>query len=403
MRLKRVVPLFFILFIGIVVTAHAFVPIEQAKLTASDGQVNDRFGSAATVTGDLIFIGARAGDFGDAEPGTVYVFKRNGSNWSEVAQVASNDGEPGDLFGGWSLAASGDTLVVGAVGDDDFGSRSGAVYVFKRVGNMWREQAKLTASDGSSNAFFGSSVDIYGDTVVVGTLLAESFYIFERKGATWQEVAKLTSSDGENGDRFGASVAISGGLIVASATRDDDLGRTSGAAYIFRRIGTSWIEQAKLTASDGTVGENFGSAVDISGNVVVIGANGVDFFEENPGFGAAYIYERSGSNWHEQAKLIAVDGEMFDYFGGSVSLDRNMVIIGAAGANDSGDDSGAAYVFERSGSSWSETAKLTDSNGEADDLFGLPVVLDRRTLVIGALRDDDVADDAGAAFVYQLP
>ena len=191
----------------------------------------------------------------------------------------ASDGAASDEFG-VSVAISGDTLVVGAHGDNDNGTNSGSAYIFTRSGTLaWTQQAKLTASDGAADDEFGGSVAISGDTVVVGAVWNDdngtdsgSAYIFTRSGTAWTEQAKLTASDGAADDNFGNSVAISGDTVVVGAWHDDDNGTDSGSAYIYTRSGTAWTEQAKLMASDGAADDEFGDSVAISGDTVVVGA-----------------------------------------------------------------------------------------------------------------------------------
>ncbi len=216
---------------------------------------------------------------------------------AHAAEVKLNasDGAVYDYFG-ISVAISGDYAVVGAYGGADAGLNSGSAYIFKRDGTAWTEQAKITASDGAAYDCFGYSVAISGDYAVVGAwadadngAASGSAYIFKRDGTAWTEQAKITASDGAAYDRFGVSVAISGDYAVVGAHTDDDAGMDSGSAYIFKRDGTAWEEQAKITASDGAAYDCFGISVAISGDCAVVGASGDDDAGSNSG--SAYIYD----------------------------------------------------------------------------------------------------------------
>ncbi len=167
-------------------------------------------------------------------------------------KLTASDAAAGDVFG-FSVALSGDTALVGAVGDDDAGSFSGSAYVFVRSGTSWIQQAKLTASDAASNDIFGGSVALIGDTALVGAAgdddagsVSGSAYVFVRSGTTWTEQAKLTASDAAAGDRFGIAVALNGSTALVVAPNDDDAAFSSGSAYVFVRSGTTWSQQAKL-------------------------------------------------------------------------------------------------------------------------------------------------------------
>ncbi len=216
-------------------------------------------------------------------------------------------------------------------------------------------------------------------------------------GATTEQ-AKLTASDGAISDLFGYSVSISGDTAVVGADGDDDNGTDSGSAYVFVRSGTTWSQQAKLTASDGAEGDLFGWSVSISGDTAVVGAH----YDDDNGLnsGSAYVFVRSGTTWTEEAKLTASDGAEDDFFGRSVSVSGDTAVVGAYGDDDYGSYSGSAYVFVRSGTTWSEEAKLTASDGAAHDLFGISVSISGGTAVVGAHYDDDNAFNSGSAYVY---
>jgi len=238
--------------------------------------------------------------------------------------------------------------VIGAWGDDDY---SGSAYVFHYNGSQWTQQAKLTAPDATVADYFGVSVSISGDTVAIGAFgdddhgqKSGSAYIFQFDGENWTEQAKLTASDGEANDRFGSSASISGDTVVVGARYDDDNGDCSGSAYIFQFEDGEWIQQAKLSASDGEADDTFGESVSISGDTVVIGALGDD--DHGGASGSAYIFQFEDGEWIQQAKLTASDGEVSDHFGTSVSISGDTVLIGASGDDDHGGASGSAYVFD---------------------------------------------------------
>ena len=273
----------------------------------------------------------------------------------EQAKLTAGDGSAVDHFGN-SIAISGDTVVVGARADNDSGADSGSAYVYVRSGSIWSQQAKLTGSDGAADDFFGISVAVSGDTAVVGARNDDdsgadsgSAYVYVRSGSAWSQQAKLTAGDGATGDLFGLSVAVSGDTAVVGAVWDDDNGGNSGSAYVFVRSGSVWSEQAKLTPSDGAAGDQFGLSVAISGDTVVTGGDGDD--DKGSSSGSAYVFVRSGSSWSEQAKLTPSDGAASDVFGRSVAISGDTAVVGAEFDDDKGSSSGSAYVFVRSGSS----------------------------------------------------
>ena len=329
-----------------------------------------------------------------------------GAGWLEEEQkLLASDGNAIDYFG-YSVSISGDYAIIGASGDDVNGMvNSGSAYIFKWDGTGWVQQAKLTASDGNAGDDFGISVSISGDYAIVGAYFDDdkgygsgSAYIFFRSGTSWSQQAKLTASDGATDDLFGRSVSISGDYAIVGADYDDDKGDYSGSAYIFLRSGTSWSQQAKLTASDGAASDRFGYSVSISGDYAIVGAYGDD--DNGTNSGSAYVFLRSGTSWSEQAKLLASDGAASDYFGISVSISGDYAIVGAVYDDDNGTNSGSAYVFLRSGTSWGQQAKLLASDGAASDYFGVSVSISGDYAIVGAYYDDvNGMADSGSAYI----
>ncbi|MCZ7684310.1 MAG: hypothetical protein M5U28_38260 [Sandaracinaceae bacterium] len=272
------------------------------------------------------------------------------------------------------------------------------------------EQAKLEASDGATNDFFGTSVALDGDTALVGASYddtsrganAGSAYVFVRSGPTWTEQARLEASDGAAGDIFGASVALDGDTALVGAIGDDtSRGTNAGSAYVFVRSGPTWTEQARLEASDGATNDVFGASVALDGDSALVGMRWDDT-ARGADAGSAYVFVRSSTTWTEQAKLEASDGAAYDYFGTSVALDGDTALVGADGDDTGrGGDAGSAYVFVRSGTTWTEQARLEASDGAVYDYFGVSVALDGDSALVGADRDDTGrGTDAGSAYVF---
>ncbi|MCZ6739421.1 MAG: PKD domain-containing protein [Actinobacteria bacterium] len=269
------------------------------------------------------------------------------------------------------------------------------------------QQVKLTAADATADDRFGVSVAISGDTVVVGAVFDDdaglssgSAYVFVRSGTTWSEQAKLTASDATAFDFFGFSVAISGDTALVGAENDDDAGPQSGSAYVFTRSGATWTQQAKLTAADATADDQFGFSVAISGDTALVGVHFDD--DAGPSSGSAYVFTRSGATWIQQAKLTAADAAAFDEFGVSVAISDDTAVVGAHFDGDAGFVSGSAYVFTRSGATWIQQAKLTASDAAGGNRFGASVVISGDTVVVGAASDDDAGDRSGSAYVFAL-
>ena len=213
---------------------------------------------------------------------------------------------------------------------------------------------------------------------------------------TWLERQNLLSSDGAVNDQFGC-VSISGDYAIVGAPLDDDKGTDSGSAYIFKWDGTIWVEQQKLTASDGAAGDRFGWFISISGDYAIVGA-----FYGDSGKGSAYIFKWDGTIWVEQQKLTASDGAAFDQFGCSVSISGDYAIVGAYYDDDKGTDSGSAYIFKWDGTSWVRQQKLTASDGAVNDIFGVSVSISGDYAIVGARLDDDKGDNSGSAYIFKF-
>jgi hypothetical protein len=447
---------------------------QQAYLKASNTGENDAFGFSVAVSGETVVVGA----LGENSSGAAYVFTRSGSIWSQQAYLKASNTEEGDLFG-TSVAVFGDTVVVGAEredskatgvdGDqaDNSANGSGAAYVFTRSGGTWNQQAYLKASNTGGNDFFGTSVAVSGDTVVVGALYEDSnatgvdgnqadntangsgaAYVFTRSDSTWNQQAYLKASNTGANDNFGCSVAVSGDTVVVGAygesssttgvnSMPNEGGSYAGAAYVFSRSGTLWMESTYLKASNTRSSDYFGNSVAVSGDTVVVGApyedsgtTGVNSIpnESSPESGAAYVFKLNGTTWSQQAFLKASNtpfgpGE-YDSFGYSVAVAvaGDAVIVGAPnedsstnGVNSASDeraiDSGAAYVFVRNGTTWSQQAFLKASNPGSEDGFGTSVAMSGETVVVGSHFEDsstsgvnstpdDDAANSGAVYVF---
>ena len=312
---------------------------ETIKLSSHDNQMD--FGDCVSISDNYAIVGAK---------NAVFIFKKEGDNWLQQQKIVKPD--ESDNFFGESVSISDNHAIVGAWGDDENGYGSGAAYIFKRVDDNWELQIKLLASDGSIQDYFGRSVSISGNHAIVGAPHYSEIeyyrgtgaaYIFYQKQDIWTEQVKLIPTDVANDGEFGNSVSLSEGFAVIGAYRDDANGTNSGSAYIYKYEGDIWIEQSKLLPSDGTYDDEFGTSVCISGNQVVIGTQWDD--ENGSESGAAYIFEKIGNTWIEQIKILPSDGSGQDNFGGAVSISENYVIVGAQRNNDNGGHSGSSYIF----------------------------------------------------------
>jgi len=375
------------------------------KVIASDGGVNHFFGHSVAVSGDTAVVGAYNEATNGSEAGAAYVFVRTEMGWMQQAKLLPSDGGPSANFGR-SVSVSGDTVLVGAPYHDHDATGGGAAYVFVRTGDTWSQQAELLASDRAPFDSFGYSVALEGDTAVVGahyhdhngTSNAGSAYVFVRSGSAWMQQAELLASHRAPDDTFGGSVALSGDTAIVGASAHDDEGTNSGAAFVFYRTGSSWTQQAELTANDGMAYAWFGASVAISGDTALVGAHGDSGIAV--GSGAAYVYTRSAGSWSQHVKLTASDATGGFGFGSAVALSGDRALIGAQADDAQAYNSGSAYAFTRSFDVWSQKIKLVPEDGAAQDNFGSSVALSDDVGVVGAPHDDDSGDDSGSAYIY---
>ena len=323
----------------------------------------------------------------------------------EEAKLLASDPDDDDRFG-QAVALHGDVALVGAFKHDDVGLNSGSAYVFRRSGTNWPEEAELLASDGSSQDRFGWSVAISGDLAVVGAREDDdggsnsgSAYVFRFNGVAWVEETKLTASDAAADDEFGVSVAIDGDTVVVGANLDDHVAVDAGAAYVFRHNGLAWVEEAKLVASDPEMGDHLGESVGVSGDVAIAGAPLED--QGGGSSGAAYVFRRSGTTWTQGLKLASGDLQGNDRFGHSVAASGDAVLVGAMNSDENGSSSGSAYVFRFDGVNWNEEQELSASDGTFADFFGWSVSIDGDVAAVGAQLEDGTASDSGSAYVYR--
>jgi hypothetical protein len=277
-----------------------------------------------------------------------------------------------------------------------------AVNVGKSGSNSrgWSEAQKLLASDGGANDRFGSAVEINGNDAIVGAYFddvssqsnAGSAYVFVYSGSTWTQQARLTASDAQQDDEFGYSVSIDGDYAIVGAHEEDTNGAEAGAAYVFYRSGTSWSQQQKLTPGDAAAGDYFGKSVSIDGEYAIVGAPG-----KNSDQGFSYIFKRSGTSWSQMTKVGATGSNKL---GWSVSISMPCVIMGAYGTNS---NTGAAHIYELVGSSWYGRGALTASDGLSYDLLGLSVAIDGDYAICGAPGHDTVYPGDGAAYIFEKP
>lgn len=321
-----------------------------------------------------------------------------------VARILPVGGGLGDTFGS-AVDIDGEWMLVGAQSFDTSFDRAGASWFYRIQGNDILPGTRVLANDGDRDDRFGWSVSLDGNIAAISAIYDDdvtsnsgSVYVYRLIGQTWTFEAKLSASDPGSGDAFGHSVSVGGDRILIGARYDDDRGSNSGSAYVFRWTGSLWVQEAKLLAADGQPSDFFGSAVALSGTVAVVGAFGED--ERGGTAGAAYVYERTGTLWTQKAKLLALDGKTDDWFGAAVATDGDRILVGARYTDEQGSGSGSAYFFQKVAGIWQPAGKILPADGAAGDGFGVAVDLDGSFAIVGADGGDDGATNAGAAYIF---
>ncbi len=388
---------------------------DGARLTASGGAAYDQFGVSVAMTATTAVIGANAHDTGGKNnAGAAYVFVKSGSTWTLEQKLVASDGVANDQFG-YSVAVAGDTIVVGARDvDPPSTTDTGAAYVFTRTGTTWTQRQKLLPPTGAATkGGVGHRVAIEGDVIVVSSALSGpsaavsgTAFVYQRSGSTWSYVDALSPPVATTvAEQFGCALALGPDRLLVGARTHDGGGKVdSGGVYVYARTNVSTFTlQTTLHAADAQVGDNFGTAVAIDGSSAVIGA-----FEASHsgkiGAGAAYVFTGSGATWTQQAKLVASDAVGADLFGESVAISGDVVTIGASRVDAAGmNNAGAAYPFQRVGTTWTEQRRFVAFDGAANDEFGHALAMAGDAVLVSALvADVTTKPDAGAAYVYRL-
>ncbi|MFG0257415.1 MAG: FG-GAP repeat protein [Phycisphaerales bacterium JB043] len=372
----------------------------QTKLMASDGAAYDLFGTSVSIYGNRVLVGANSDDDVAINTGSVYVYTtQDGVTWEQEAKLTASDARQLDQFG-MSVALVGDVAIVGAPSDDDDAmSNEGSVYVFRRVGDSWIQETKLHGSASHKRNQFGFDVAYAGGTLLIGAPLeyggadqSGAAYVFTHNGIAWVEEARLVAPDPDVMASFGFDVALSsdgGTAIIGAHMHDGSTGVNQGASYVFVRDNGLWVQQAKLTPGDIAEDDRFGFPVALQGDTAFVGSHMDDDLGYNSG--SVYVYERVGEEWVESQKIVASDGGLAGFFGRTIAVRGDALLIGALS------DSGSAYVFRKTINGWVEKAKLVSF----DRTFGYSMAVWGNTIVAGANRGGGSSSE-GSAYVMTI-
>jgi len=374
-------------------------PCEGAKLSNGLGQAGDGYGFSAAIFADTAVIGAPWESAPYELSGAVLIYNRVAGGWSPFGTFALPEGNGAGA--GRALSIAGATIAFGT---------TWYVGVLESMSGAWELVAQLAPDDFSFSQQFGTAISITADTIVVGArnddirgFRSGAAYVFERDAnGAWRQMAKLFADDGGQQQHFGWALAIDGDTVVIGAPDDDDLGNYSGSAYVFERDSEGWVQQDKLLPHDGLGFWRFGRAVTVNGNRALVSAIGAAVGAPNSG--AVYVFERlPQGGWVETAQLVPDDIENSDFFGIAVDLEGDVALIGSENAAVAADESGAAYIFHRQpDGSWEQVAKIGAADGAFDDRFGSSLALSGTTALIGAYQDDDHGEDSGSAYFFSV-
>jgi len=391
--------------------------VQDAKLLSADAKEGSMFGSAVDMQGDTAVIGSMRTSGVSTFAGAAYIFTRLGGTWTQTKKLFSSSGGD-DYFTGARVALDGDTVVVANVSDYHAAVMAGSATIFERDhggANNWGEVKTITASDSAPRDMFSMGLDVAGDTVAVGSpqewdmTTSGAVYIYERDfgGAdNWGQVQKITPTDGAVGDQFGWSVVVTSTTLLVGARLADAPTTNCGAVYVFAKSGPTWSQQAKLTASDADAEDWFGGGMALDGDTLLVGAWRDD--ERGTDAGAAYVFVRSGSTWTQQAKLTAPDSVAEDGFGmdGGLSVTGDRAAVGLPIDGIHRPDARGFYLFQRQGTQWFPQAKVRAGDGYVYHFFGASVgfaiAMEGDTILVGDSSDDASGGAAGALYVFRL-
>jgi hypothetical protein len=369
--------------------------VQMQQVTETSTGFTPEFGVSVAIHGTTAMVGAQQQKVGDNDDqGAVFVYQQIDGVWTMTQQLLADDGGPGDTFGD-AVAFDGTTAVIGAYAASLDGVPLGAAYVYTLADGTWTQSQKLTAddSDPGHSLNFGFSVGLSGSTIMIGADAATvgtndfqgAVYVFNEAGGTWTQSQKLSGDDAGIGDIFGISLAFDGTTLVVGAYSQN---QSTGAAYVFNNAGGTWSQTQKLVADNAATNTYFGGSVAVSDQTILIGSWGA-----NPGGvdtqGAAYIFTNTGGTWTQTQELIADDGTVQDKFGHSVALQGTTALIAADGSAGpagpgAGTANGAVYSFDGTGGTWTQTQKFYANDGQPSFQFGFPLALDGDMALVGS-------------------
>ncbi|KAJ5072535.1 hypothetical protein M0811_01550 [Anaeramoeba ignava] len=392
---------FFILIFLLTIFNLTFESKQISTFKPEQTTIGAMFGFSAAMSNGFSVIGSPFTNKTGNSEGSVYIFEYQNNQWNQKYEFSPQYSNPENFFG-FSVAIDEEFVVVGSPNCNDSGTSSGSAYVYQNTDYGWVFFCEILPNDSQIGGHFGYSVDVSGDQIIVGSygtnesgLNSGSAYIFQQQEIMWIQKAKFVPADLNSGDYFGFSVGISNEYAIVGAPHQSVNGIDSGSAYLFYNNSGSWVQHSKLFASDGSGYDRFAWSVAIDNSYAVVGA----FYHEN--HGAAYVFQNQNNNWNQIQILTANDAFDLDYFGRSVKIHNNFIVVGADGRTDNGiTDSGAAYVFQNSNGNWIQSAKVVASDAKENWYFGYAVDVSDDLVIAGAYGADNDGYLTGQMYCY---
>lgn len=392
---------------ALIIASQSFATLQ--KLLPDDGKAEDQFSYSVAIDGSTALVGALNADVDNIQDaGAAYVYSFGDEGWQQQAKLVAKPAFANDTLGG-NVALKNNMALLGVIKRDDKGEDAGAVFAFEKEAKSWSQKQILTANDANAGDAFGQSIALTTEFLVIGSPRSDSprkdsgsAYVYIRDKNTWRFQAKLTAKDGAEGDLFGISVAIDGETILVGADLNDEKAEKAGAVYAYVFDGTQWHQQAKLMAEDGANTDIFGVRVALFGDTALISARRDDIESVGVDAGSAYIFERTNHKWTQTQKLVAPDGKADDRFGRGVALNQDTALISAMHHDANGNNAGAVYVFKKQQNQWRYTSKIVAPDAMPEDRLGWNIALSDKRAIVAAPHRDDNDDASGAAYVLDL-
>ena len=377
------------------------------KIFPNDPNPGVFFGRFVELNNDNAFISAYQDFENGSSSGALYIYNKSGVSYQQVKKIFPDDGGVEEFFG-YSMSSFDDWLITGAHHDSDFGASSGGAYVLLKSENKnWEFYQKLLPFDASEADEFGKTVDIYQDYIVSCSYLDDdsgtnsgSVYIYKWNGQSWEHNDKIHASDPEDYSQFGLALDLFKNQLIIGSPFKNSCGTNCGAAYIYERINGKWTETAKLVPDDLSEKDEFGITTKINNDYAFVSSIKDDDLGENSG--SVYIYKKTNNKWNYLQKLTAFDGEAGDAFGIALEINDSLAIIGSYFDDDNGENSGSVYIYKNIDDDWQFIKKITPDDGDESDAFGSSISLNENNVLIGAYSDDDNGFFSGAAYLFSL-